>query len=110
MFTELEVGNRTYKLRLTTQGTIQLEKKLGYNPLQMFMGIDEDVLPKLGDMLAVLHQMLQPYNHGITFDEACEIYDSYIAEGHTIWDLVPVLIQAFIDSGFIPKEDAEPKN
>ena len=110
MHTEFTVGNRTYKLRLTTSGVVQLEKKLGYNPLQMFMGIDNDVLPKLGDMLTVLHQMLQPYNHGITFEETCEIYDAYIEEGHVIWDLMPVFIAAFMDSGFLPKEDAEPKN
>ena len=110
MYTEFEVGNRTYKLRLTTMGVVQLEKKLGYNPLQMFMGIDNDILPKLGDMLTVLHQMLQPYNHGITFEETCDIYDSFIAEGHAIWDLMPVFIEAFKDSGFLPKEDAEPKN
>lgn len=110
MFTEFKAGNRNYQLRLTTQGTISLEKKLGYNPLQMFMGIDEDVLPKLGDMLTVLHTMLQPYNHGITFEDTCDIYDDYIADGHTAWDLVPVIIEVFQGAGFLPKEDAEPKN
>lgn len=110
MYTEFTAGNHTYKLRLTTQGTISLEKKLGYNPLQMFMGIDEDVLPKLSDMLIVFHQMLQAYTHGISFEEACEIYDTFIEDGHNIWDFVPVLIEAFIESGFLPREEDSPKN
>ena len=110
MYTEFEAGGRTYQLRLTTHGVIQLEKKLGANPLQMFMGIDEDVLPKLGDMLTVLHVMLQPLNHGISFDDVCGIFDAFIADGHVIWDLVPVIVNAFIEAGFLQKEEADPKN
>lgn len=111
MFTEFEAKNHTYKLRLTTQGAVQLEKALGYNPLQMFMGIDEDILPKLGEMALVIHRMLQPYNHGITLDDTYEILDDFFEDGHTIWDLVPVIIEAFKEAGFLPKEeDDEPKN
>ena len=111
MYTELTAGGRTYKLRLTTQGIISLEKTLGYNPLQMFMGIDEDVLPKLSDLLTVLHQMLQTYEHGIRITDVYEIFDAYTADGNTMWDLNPVIIDAFIAAGFLPKEeDADPKN
>lgn len=109
MYTELKVGDRTYKLRLTTQGCVRLEKKLGANPLQMFMKIDEDVLPKVGDMLIVLHQMLVTYEHGISEDDVYDIFDAYIAEGNTVWDLIPILVETFIDGGFLSKEDA-PKN
>ena len=113
MFTEFTVGDRTYKLRLTTQGVISLEKTLGVNPLQIFMGIDDDVLPKMTDLITILHQMLQPYEHGIRLAEVYEIYDAYIEDGHTMWDLVEVLINAFMDAGFLPKandEDEESKN
>ena len=107
MYTEFTAGDRTYKLRLTTKGTESLEKTLGYNPLQMFMGIDNDVLPKFSDMITVLHQMLQPYEHGITRNDALEIYDEFIEDGHTMWDLIPVLIEAFQGAGFLPKEEAD---
>lgn len=110
MYTEFEAGGRTYQLRLTTHGCIQLEKKLGANPLQLFMGIDDDVLPKLSDILIVLHAVLQPLNHGITFEDVCGIYDDYIAEGHTLWDLIPLLIEVFKGAGFLEKGDADPKN
>ena len=110
MYTEFSAGGRTYRLRLTTQSIIKLEKELGYNPLQMFMGIDNDVLPKFGDMISVFHQALQTLEHGITRDMALDIFDKYIEEGHSLWDLIPVLIEVFIEAGFLPKEDAEPKN
>lgn len=110
MYTELTAGGQTYKLRLTTQGTVQLEKTLGYNPLQIFMGIDEDVLPKFSDMMAVLHQALQAYQHGITKEDAFEIFDAFRADGNTLWDLIPILLDVFIDAGFLPKDAAETEN
>lgn len=106
MYTEFTAGDRTYKLRLTTKGIVSLEKTLGINPLQMFMGIDEDVLPKFGDLIAVLHQTLQTYEHGITINDTYDIFDLFIADGHTMWDLVPILIEVFQEAGFLPKEDA----
>ena len=110
MYVEFTAGERIYKLRLTTRGIVSLEKKLGYNPLQMFMNIDEDVLPKFGDMIKVLHQTLQAYEHGITEDDAYEIYDAYVADGHTMWDLIPLLIEVFREAGFLPKEEGDSKN
>lgn len=107
MYTEFVAGDHTYKLRLTTKGVESLEKALGYNPLQMFMGIDEDVLPKLTDMITVLHQMLQPYEHGITRNDTMDIFDKFVEDGHTMWDMIPVIIQVFQDAGFLPKEDDE---
>ena len=111
MYVEFTAGERTYKLRLTTRGIVQLEKSLGYNPLQMFMGIDEDVLPKFSDMIKVFHQMLQAYEHGISENDTYDIYDAYVADGHSMWDLMPILIEVFQEAGFLPKEDiGEPKN
>ena len=112
MYVEMEAAGKAYKLELTTRAIVQLEKDLGYNPLQMFMGIDNDELPKLSDMVKVLHRAIQRYTHGITLDDAYDIFDAYIADGHTVWDLIPVLINVFIEAGFLPKEpgDAEGKN
>ena len=111
MYKEFTVGDRTYKLRLTNKGIENVEKAIGYNPLQMFMGIDNDILPKVSDMITVLHQMLQPYEHGISRNDTFEIFDAFIADGHTMWDLIPVLIDVFREAGFLPKdEDDDSKN
>lgn len=109
-YTEMEAGGRTYRLRLTTQGIVALEKELGCNPLQMFMGIDEDKLPKLTEIIALLHQTLQPLEHGITKNDTYEIFDAFLADGHTMWDMIPVLIEVFQNAGFLPKDEADSKN
>lgn len=110
MYVEMTAGARTYKLELTTRSIVQLEKDLGYNPLQMFMGIDEDVLPKLGDMIMVLHRAMARFNHGITLENTYDIFDDFVRDGHTTWDLVPILINVFIEAGFLPKGEEEAKN
>lgn len=110
MYTEFKAGERTYKLRLTVQGIVSLEKTLGFTPLQIFMGIDEDVLPKISDMATILHQMLQPYEHGISMDDTYDIIGDFVKDGHTYWELVPVFIEAFQEAGFLEKEADDSKN
>lgn len=110
MYTEFKVGDHTYKLRLTVQGIVALERSLGFSPLQVFMEIDNNVLPKISDMAVILHQMLQAYEHGISLDDTYDIIGEYIKDGHTYWDLVPVFIEAFQEAGFLEKEAGERKN
>lgn len=105
MFTELQIGNETYKLRLTTRSLVELEKSLGYNPLQMFMQIDSDVLPKVTDIVALLHASMQALQHGISIDKTYDLLDEYLAE-HTLWDIIPVVMDVFKECGFIER-DAE---
>lgn len=101
MFTTIEIGGVEYKLRLTTRQSIALEKALGYNPISMLMEMDNDVMPKLGEVLIILHSMLQPLQHGITMDKVYEIFDEYVADGHSMFDLIPYFIEVFKQSGYI---------
>ena len=112
MFTELIIGNETYKLRLTTRASIGLEKALGYNPLTMFMSLENGEMPKMTDMLIILHSMLQPMNHGINMDKTYDLFDAYVASGHNLFDLVPVFIEVFQESGYMakPGSEADSKN
>lgn len=102
-YTELNIGNETYKLRLTTRASVSLEKALGYNPLSMFMAIERGEMPKLGDMLIILHAMLQPLHHGITLDKTYDLFDNFVAEGHNLFDLVPIFVEVFQESGYMAK-------
>lgn len=115
LYTELVIGNETYKLRLNTRASIALEKTLGKSPLAVFMEIDNGEMPKLTDMLAILQACLQPYHHGFTMDKTYDLFDQYIADGKTLFDLIPVFIEVFQESGYISKsgtdsEDAGGKN
>lgn len=103
MYTELNIGNETYKLRLTTRASIALEKSLGYNPMEMFLAVERGIMPKLGDMLTMLHAMLQPLHHGITLDKVYDLFDEFVADGHNQYDLLPVFVEVFQDSGYMPK-------
>ena len=51
MYYELPVGEKIYKLRLTTRSIVNLEKKIGCNPLAIFG--KGDVVPTLTTMLTV---------------------------------------------------------
>jgi hypothetical protein len=101
-YIDFEVGNKTYKLRLSTRNIVLLEKQLGCNPLSIF-GNGETV-PTITVMVAVLHAALQQYNHGISLNDAYDIFDDYLAEGNTSVDFLPVIIDIYRASGIIPKE------
>ena len=104
-YIDFEVGNKTYKLRLSTRNIVLLEKQLGTNPLSIF-GNGETV-PTITVMVAILHAALQQYNHGITLNDAYDIFDDYLAEGHSSIDFIPVIIDIYRASGIIPKDNKE---
>lgn len=107
LFTTFKVGTNEYKLRLTTKAMIDVENKLGENPLNAFMRItDGDELPKMSTMITILWGAIQALNHKITFDAVCNIYDEFIDEGNTMLDLIPILLEVFKVSGFM-KADSE---
>ncbi len=117
IYTELNVGTESYKLRLTTKASIGLEKALGYNPITMLMDIDNGTMPKLNDILIMLHSMLQTYHHGFSLDKVYDLFDEYVAEGHGMFDLIPVFVEVFQNSGYLSAqagkssiEDNEGKN
>ena len=112
LYTTFTVKDRDYKLRLNAKSCVDLEKKLGTNPLNIFIDIagnDAMKLPSLNDLIAVLHYSLQALEHGISMDKTYEIYDAFIEEGHSMTDLIPVIIDVYKVSGLIP-EEVEEKN
>ena len=107
MFYELEIGGVVYKLRLTTRALVTIEKELGYNPIQMFMNIAKDNIPRLADILIIFHGMLISLQHGITLDKTYDIFDKYTEEGHTQFDLIPVFSEVFTMGGFMSNAEEE---
>lgn len=103
MFSTIKIGDKEYSLRLNARASLALEKALGRSPLAVFMDLDNGEMPKLQDMLLILHSALQPLNHGITLDKTYDLFDEYAKEGHNIFDLVPVFIEVFQESGYLAK-------
>lgn len=107
MYTTFSVGEQELKLRITTRACVDLEKKLGKNPLQIFVGVDEGRIPTVTELAATIHAALQPLEHGYTEAKVYDLIDKYVEDGHTISELYPVLIEAFKVSGFIKSEEEE---
>ena len=105
MFVNFEVKGESYKLRLTTRQIVLLEKQLGCNPLSIFG--DGDTSPTITAMVAVLHASLQQYNHNISLTDAYNLFDDYLAEGHTMVEFIPIIFEVYKESGLIPKDKAD---
>ena len=104
-YTEFTAGNKEYKLRLNTRDVIALEKKIGCNPLSIFG--DGDTIPTITVMVAVLHASLTQYQHGVKLEDAYTIFDEWLADGNTMTDFIPVILEIYKASGLIKDE---PKN
>lgn len=107
MYIDFSAGNKDYKLRLNTRNIVALEKQLGCNPLAIFG--NGDTVPTITAMVCILHASLQQYNHGISFDDAFDIFDTWLADGHIMTDFIPVILEIYKVSGIISgsKENTE---
>lgn len=99
MYYDFTAGNKEYKLRLNTRNIVGLEKKLGCNPLAIFGR--GDTIPTVTVMVQVLHASLQQYHHGISIDDAYDIFDAYIADGNSATDFINVIVEVYKVSGII---------
>lgn len=104
MYVDFTAGNKDYKLRLSTRNTVQLEKQLGCNPLAIFG--KGDTIPTVTTMVNVLYASLIQLNHGISLNDAYDIFDAYLDDGHTMTDFIQVLLDIYKVSGLI-KDDGE---
>lgn len=110
-YIDFEAGNKSYKLRLNTRNIVALEKTLGRNPMSIFFETDgNERIPTITEMVAVLHASLQQYNHGISLNDCFDIFDDYIAEGHSTLEFIKVIMSVYQASGLMPKNEEEAKN
>lgn len=113
MYINFTADNKDYKLRLNTRNIVLLEKQLGRNPLGIF-GTGETI-PTITEMVAILHSSLLQYQHNISLNDAYDIFDAWLADGHATTDFIPVILDIYRASGIIPddtkqKEELELKN
>ena len=99
MFYDFEAGNKSYKLRLNTRNIVSLEKQIGCNPLAIFG--DGNTIPTISIMVNILFYSMQQYNHGITINDAYDIFDSYLDDGHSSTDFINVILEIYKVSGII---------
>jgi hypothetical protein len=104
MYFDFEAGNKQYKLRLNTRNTVALEKALGCNPLAIFGA--GDTIPTITTMVTILWASLQQYHHGISLNDAYDIFDAFLNE-HSATEFIPVILEIYKVSGIIPQEATE---
>ena len=105
MYVDFHAGDKDYKLRLSTRNTVMLEKQLGCNPLAIF-GAGETI-PTVTTMVQILYCSLLQFNHGISLDDAYNIFDEWLADGNTATDFITVLLDIYKVSGLIKKDSTE---
>lgn len=105
-YTEWNVADKTMKLRLTTAGVMAVEDKLGRNPTDIFIALSDGQLPKIKEVVLILHQALQPFNSGYSVEKTANLLDSYFEEGHNIYELISnELMQVFRNAGLLGQDD-----
>ena len=105
---ELKVGEKVLKLGMKTRQVVALEKALERSPLNILMDAQEGALPSINDMIIIVRAALQQYEHGYNMEAVYDLYDEYIAEGNTMMELIPIVIDVLSVSGYIKMD--EPKN
>lgn len=100
MYYEFVAGGEEYRLRLCTRDIVSLERQIKCNPISIF-GNDGETIPTVSTMVYILHAALQSYNHGITLDDTYNIFDKYLADGHTTIDFVSVIFAIYKVSGIV---------
>ncbi len=100
LYYDFQVGEKVYQLRLTTRNIVKLEEKIGRNPLTIFG--NGDVVPTISTMLTVFQYAL-PEGH--TENQAYDIFDEWLADGHTVADFIPVILEVYKVSGLIKEEE-----
>lgn len=111
LYTTLKIGDEEYKLRLTTGAMVDLEKKLGKNPLVMIAEAGKGSMPKLEEAMFILHYSLIKFQPNYKLKDTYNLYDRFVDDGQTFSELIHVLVDALSVSGYFrKKEKTEAKN
>ena len=96
LYTTFTVKGNDYKCRLSAKACVDLERKMGTNPLNVFTKIaaNSNAIPNLEDLIVILHASMQAYNHKITMDDVYGIYDEFVDEGNTMLDLSQLFLKS----------------
>ena len=99
---ELEVKGETYKLRLTSNDCMVIEKFSGKSILDYIQNLSVTTI------VTLLRYMVRSSIENFSEKDASNLYNDLIDEGYTIQTIVEdVLMEALSISGFMSKEDLE---
>lgn len=106
-FAYWNVGEREYRLKLTTEQICRLEEKYRCNLLALLLQ-SSGGMPALGIMLTVLQAAMTPWEHGIKYKDVQSAFDKYVEDGGTQLTLFSdVIMQILMVSGFFTENQRE---
>ena len=103
-FCEFTAGEHTYKLCLNTKHIVALERRMGKNPLNLIIS---ETIPKFEDLITILHEAMQQYNHSISMDDMYQIVDTYLANGHDFGNMIMLVKEVYESAGLIESDTKE---
>lgn len=109
MYKTLTVKGREYKLRLSAQSFVELEKKLGASVLDA-LSFEDGKNPRISDFIYIFHSSLVKYQHNISLSDAYDIFDDFMDEGGTFDELLSIILDTLSVLGFSKKEDKAAEN
>ena len=98
MYVDFNAGGKDYQLRLNTRNIIALEKQIGMSPLAVF---DGETFPTVSTMVSILWASLQQLNHGISMNDAYDIFDDYLNDGHDVMEFYLIMLEIYKVSGLM---------
>lgn len=103
----LEIGGKEYALVLKTRNLVELERKIGMNPLDILTG---DHLAPVNVQLEVLTEAFRANHPGMDRERVMDLIDQYIADGHAMIDLLGVIVEIYNASGLVQTGAGDEKN
>lgn len=101
---KVEFGKKTLSLVLDGKATVDIEKRLGESLFGiMISGNGGMKIPRLGEMLTILHATNQTAN--IKMAEMPDMYDEYVSDGGSMMKLFELIRDLMEEAGFFGSEE-----
>lgn len=102
----ITINGKDYNCMLKIKTCIQLEKKLGTNPLNVLQALDEGLIPDFEILGTIFHYCLIDMNHGLSMDDSLELFSQYMQENNDsenggMASVILLFTKVFQDAGFI---------
>lgn len=101
------VGEKTYSMKIKTRDMEKLEKTLGCS----LFALADGTIPSMQRMIDIINTAIQ-YDGLRTRDVTADIIDEWLDEGHSVPELLEVIVGIYKASGIIPEvsEEDDEKN
>lgn len=102
----ITINGKDYNCMLKIKTCIQLEKKLGTNPLNVLQALDRGLIPDFEILGTIFHYCLIDMNHGLSMDDSLELFSQYMQENNDsenggMASVILLFTKVFQDAGFI---------